>query len=146
MALLIKEIVPHIFEKRSGWHTTLLSQWDSIVGSLTTRVRLEKIQGTTLTIGVYESHWMQELYLLSPLLLSSINQCLDEPHIKQLRFKLVEEKKRVQRKMGAMPVIMRPRIPLSAAQEQALSKISDEQLKESLIQFWSHCQERELKA
>ena len=36
---------------------------------------------------------MQELYLLSPLLIKTINEKLDQPHIKEIRFKQVSLKK-----------------------------------------------------
>jgi hypothetical protein len=100
MAVLVKQIVPRILRPKAEWHTVLLESWDAIVGSLKTRVRLEKIFEDTLIIGVHESHWMQELHLLSNVLIDSINQYLGERRVKQLRFKLVEPRKSFSHKKG----------------------------------------------
>lgn len=139
MAVLIKDIVPSFFQQKQGWHASLLANWDQIVGSLKTRVRLEKIQDDTLIIGVYESHWMQELYLLSQLLIDTINQFLGESRIKKLHFKLVEERKRSEKKMAVHKPQLRQEVMLTIAQKRALEAIADAQLKEALIQFWSRC-------
>ena len=50
-------------------------------------MHLEKIEGNTLIIGVYQASWLQELYLLSTVLLKTINNNLKYPYIKKLRFK-----------------------------------------------------------
>ncbi len=146
MAVLLKELVPSILGTRVDWRTSLLSQWDSLVGSLKTRVRLEKIQEDTLIIGVYESHWMQELYLLSDVLIDSINQFLGEPRIKQLRFKLVEERKFTSRKLTVRKranfIIRSTSVELTHEQSRALTQIPDGQLKDALIQFWARCLEK----
>lgn len=141
MAVLIKEIVPALFQQKQGWHTVLLAHWEEIVGSLKTRVRLEKIQDDTLIIGVYESHWMQELYLLSHLLIDTINQFLGESRIKKLHFKLVEERKRTPKKIAAFVPKEKAEVVLTHAQKRALETIVDGQLKDALIQFWSRCVE-----
>ena len=143
MAILIKEIVPSLLGSKLDWRTSLLVHWDMLVGSLKTRVCLEKIQDDMLVIGVYESHWMQELYLLSDVLIDSINQFLKEKRIKQLRFKLVEERK-VPLKKNALRAI-RPKssavVSLTPDQIKALSIISDDELKDALVQFWVRCKE-----
>lgn len=139
MAVLIKEIVPTLFKHKQEWHTLLLSNWDEIVGSLKTRVRLEKIHDDALIIGVYETHWMQELYLLSHLLIDTINQFLGEPRIKKLHFKLVEERKLVTKKSIVSVLPKKSDVKLTHVQAKALDAIGDVQLKEALIQFWSRC-------
>lgn len=143
MVMLIKEIMPSLLGMPSDWHAALLGQWDTIVGSLKTRVRLEKIQEDTLIIGVYEAHWMQELYVLSQVLIDSINQFLGEPRIKKLRFKLVEERKfKTKKKTGYnLKKKSNAAIVLTAEQSKALKDIVDDQLKDALIQFWARCAE-----
>ena len=65
MAALLRDLVPQILQHNDEWRLTLLRHWNTIIGTLQTRVRLEKIYDDTLIIGVYESHWMHELHLFS---------------------------------------------------------------------------------
>lgn len=142
MPILIKDIVPSLLNTQEEWQVALLKQWDSLVGSLKTRIRLEKIQEDTLIIGVYEVHWMQELYILSSVLIDSINQFLGEPRVKKLRFKLVEERKsRSKKKVDYKPLKKISDVVLTQEQAKALKGIEDTQLKDALVQFWGRCNE-----
>ena len=141
MVVLIKDIIPQLLEEKVDWHRALLQNWQSIVGTLKTRIRIEKIYDNTLIIGVYESHWMQELYLLSSVLIDSVNTFLGEPRIAHLRFKLVEEKKRTPFLKKSVKTRKQTALRLSVAQEKALASLKDEQLKKALRDFWGRCQE-----
>ncbi len=138
MALLLKNLLNQILEK-DDWRLNLARQWDQVVGSLKTRIRLEKIYNDTLVIGVYEYHWMQELYLLSPELRQKVNHFLQEDRITHIRFKLVEEKKRAPSKPPPAPLVRPEKIVLTSSQKKALKCIEDNHLKESLIDFWGRC-------
>lgn len=141
MAILVKDIIPQLIEQHADWRNVLFANWHSIMGNLQTKVRLEKIYGNTVIIGVYESHWMQELYLLSSVLIDSINSFLGEPRITHVRFTLVEEKKRAVAFKKVVKIKKAEAVILSLVQEKALSSIEDEQLKEALIEFWGRCSE-----
>src|SRR5439155_41226 len=69
MALNLKELLQAIIRPEKNWKTDLLYRWRDIIGSLHSKVRIEKIHDDTLILGVFNSCWMQELYLLSPLLI-----------------------------------------------------------------------------
>src|SRR5579872_5324196 len=89
MAIYLKDILQSLIHPEKNWKTDLLYKWNEIIGPLHTKVRIEKILDDTLILGVFHSCWMQELYLLSPLLIKTINEKLDQPYIKQIRFKQV---------------------------------------------------------
>ena len=89
MAIPVKKFLDTLLSQKNNWHVELLTNWPTIVGSIRTNVQLLKIQEETLVIGVLDSCWLQELYLLSPLLIKTINEKLDQPRIKKLRFKTV---------------------------------------------------------
>ena len=78
---------------QNSWKHELLQNWHTIFGNLGTKITLEKIYDTTIVLGVYDSCWMHELYLLSPLLVDKINENLDQHRIKQVRFKQTGIKK-----------------------------------------------------
>ena len=139
----IDALLQKIVDPEKGWHITLISNWNSIIGPLHTKVQLEKIDGSTLVLGVFDSCWLQELYLLSPLLLKTINQNLDEPHVKQLRFKKIAriQKKEVKQKMQSAKKEVH--VELSIVEKHALQNVSDAELKIALKNFLLRCyQER----
>ncbi|MBA3751359.1 DUF721 domain-containing protein [Candidatus Dependentiae bacterium] len=140
MAVLLKDLVPLVMSAKDDWRASLLKNWNEIVGSLKTRIRLEKVTGDMIIIGVYESHWMQELYLLSSVLIDSVNDFLGKPYIKQIRFKLVEERTSPRFNTYEKKKFVQREITLTNEQKKALEKITDFQLKNALIEFWGKCQ------
>lgn len=140
MTIQIKNILENILGQgnNNSWQLHLIKNWNSIIGKLATKVKLEKISNDTIVLGVYDSCWMQELYLLSDELLKKINSKLDEPKIKQIRFKQIGFKK---------AAIVKPRknhfefkkVHLSPKELYALKKISDPQLEEALKNFLVRC-------
>lgn len=131
-----------LLPKNDSWKIQLLSNWATIMGNLHTKVQLEKIYEDTLVLGVHNSSWLQELYLLSPMLLHTINQKLDQPRIKHLRFKQagkrLEELKTVEIKAK-----QRKEVILNMQEQTALNSMKDPQLRDALKAFLIRCyQER----
>lgn len=146
MAVLFKHFLDSFFvdEANPIWQRQLLNDWDKIVGNLKTRICLEKIHKTVLIIGVYEPHWMQELYLLSNVLINKINTYLGCKRIEKLRFKLINKKEKITKYQKYIDKKMTdklktPKILLNPAQERALFKIKDDQLKKVLTDFLACC-------
>ncbi len=140
MAVLLKDLVPLVMSAKDDWRASLLKNWNEIIGSLKTRIRLEKVTGDMIIIGVYESHWMQELYLLSSVLIDSVNDFLGKPYIKQIRFKLVEERTVPRFNTYEKKKFVQREITLTTEQKKALEKITDFQLQNALVEFWGKCQ------
>lgn len=126
------------FLPKETWKSTLLEEWTIIMGDLSGRVTLEKIYNDTLVIGVRDAAWLQELYMLSPVIIENINAHLDQPRIKQLRFKQVVKKNRphvtvAKKKEEARPIILNPQ------EEKTLQTINDEELRHALKNFLIRC-------
>lgn len=136
----IGDFLPSVMIGPDAWKMQLLRAWPTVLGDLTPLVSLEKIDNDTLILGVQDSCWLQELYMLSPLILKMINKNLDQPRIKALRFKTRGTKKATTEKMLPIkkPVVARP---LSARECAALETIQDGQLKEALQGFLTRCQQ-----
>jgi len=146
MTVPLKHLLQGVF-KNESWKLQLLSEWNSIVGNLADKMRLEKIDGTTLIIGVYQSSWMQELYLLSTVLLKTINQRLKHPYVKRLRFKHATRTKKESIKIPEKkPEVERPPIVLSHKETEALEKLKDQDLKAALHTFLSRCHYQKLSS
>ena len=142
----IADILPYIFNEEHQWKYQLLRNWQNIFGAMSDKVFLERINNDTLVLAVYDACWMQELYTLSPLLISSINKALDKPYIKQLRFKRAGIRpKKITRQQNQVSIAARKSIILSTQEEKALSAIKDKQLASAMKDFLIRCYcEREL--
>ena len=144
MIIPIKDLLQRVLNPEADWRILLLNNWQTIVGSLKTRIRLEKIYSDTLIIGVYESHWMQELFLLSRVLIQAINKQLGKQYIANLKFQLICQnsvKPILKPKVAAVPCSI-TKASLTHEQENALLRVKDEQLRHELVRFLARCQGR----
>ena len=133
----LKDFIHLFVQNQHDWKVKLAQEWQSTLGPLSAQVTLEKIDNDTAVLGVYDSCWMQELYLLSPLLLKTINTTLDQPHIKQLRFKKAERK---QPKKEPQKKVYTPKhVTLTRTEEHALDLVDDPSLRCVLKTFLIRC-------
>jgi len=141
MPRIIAHIIETVIKPPHAWHYTLVSHWHTIMGNLSTKAIIDRIEGNIVTLGVYDACWLQELYLLAPILRDRLNQMLDQPYIKELRFKRTGKKRksRLLIKTSAPTPLSAP-IILTNSEQHALKKIDDPVLKEVLIAFRSRCQ------
>ena len=140
MAENIKNVLHSVFSKQNNWKIKLLQNWPQIMGKLKHKVRLEKINHDSLVLGVYDSCWLQELYLLSPILLKKINQKLENKTFKKLHFKQVGIKKNKKTKKGLIKEeIIHTKTKLTQHEEKTLQKIKDPDLSEALKNFLLKC-------
>lgn len=126
----------------NSWKTKLLTEWPTIVGSLHDKITLEKIHGDTLIIGVYETSWLQELYMLSSVLIKTINSHLDKPYIKKIRLKYATKNSSkivIPKKIQKKAPVERKKAPLNALEARALLKIKDIDMRNALHLFLSRC-------
>ncbi len=125
-------------EHQDSWKLRLLANWPEIIGNLHDKVTVEKISKDTITLGVFDSSWMHELYILSPILLKTINKKLDQPRIKNVRFQRTVRKKRkiVLHKKKAAPI---KEITLKPWEKNALNDVPDQALRAVLKSFLVRC-------
>jgi hypothetical protein len=139
MAVYLKDVLQTLIHPEKNWKTDLLYRWNEIIGPLHNKIRIEKITDNTLILGVFHSCWMQELYLLSPLLIKTINEKLDQPYIKQIRFKHIGIKHLKQKPVKHSPIQKKKEVILTKQDECALAKITDPVLREALKAFRIRC-------
>jgi predicted lipase len=141
MATPLGSLLTNLMQQAPSWHFTIFSSWESIMGSLSTKVTVERINNNVITLGVYDSCWLQELYHLSPLLKNRINQALDQPHIKELRFKQInaQQRKKYHAKKDN-PVAAVATLPLTKEEEKVVQTVDDPELQKLLLQFRTRCQ------
>ena len=146
MTLPIKAFLSHFLKAtQNSWKLALIKKWESIMGTLAQHITIEKIYDDTIILGVYDSCWMQEMHILSSTILETINQNLDQPRLKQVRFKLVARSTAKKQKEKAVYVQKKERPVIFADHEKkALNAISDHALRKTLEAFLVRChRERE---
>lgn len=135
--------------QRESWKIHLIKNWPTIMGNLHEKISLQKIHSNCVVIGVYDSSWMQELYLLSKLILKKINDHLDRPRIETLRFVCIEssavknalDKKNLTDSIKNRSIRPEKIFSLKPHELVALEKIRDPQLSQALQGFLKKCQE-----
>ena len=130
MAFSLQMLVADLLEVDTDWRKRLVKEWQVIVGSLHVRMRLERVMHDTVVIGVYEVHWMQELYMLSGMILNAINQKLGGDYVAKLRFVVADKARDRQKKSLIVAKKSENKKPLAAPQEAMLKKIHDQKLQE----------------
>jgi hypothetical protein len=104
------------------------------------KVSLQKIYKDSVVLGVYDQSWMQELYLLSKLILKKINIHLDRPRIETIRFQCIEKKIKTPKKEHPKNLIHK-KVALKPAELKALQKIQDQELCKALEGFLTKCRQ-----
>lgn len=137
----LKSIIDSLPFFKHNWKFALLDQWPSIIGSLNSKVSLEKITDNSVVLGVIDSCWMQELYLLTPLVQSLINKSLDKPRIEKIIFKQknTNQQKTLYIKNKSVQNTITTQTPISAKESAALAHIQDHELRHFLTQFRNRC-------
>ncbi len=136
----IKSLLDSLLSNQNDWKIQLLNNWPKIMGNLSSKVSIEKINDDTLILAVVDSCWLQELYLMSTMLLKRINEKLDQPRIKQLRFKTAGRVQTKNKSAATIPT-QKQRTPraLTSNEEHALDAIKDEELQQALKDFLNRC-------
>lgn len=139
MAQHIKNFITQLFPKNDNWKWQLLYEWPKIIGKLYDKVTIEKIGTDHMVIGVTHATWLQELYLLSPVLRAKINKTLDEPRIKTIRFIAVGIKKSTKEHTHLVPEPAPHNYYLTQQEEGALCIIENNELKDALKKYRLRC-------
>lgn len=137
MALMrLSECLEGAFPCQEKWAIRLARGWDKAIGDLHERMRLEAIKDDQVVVGVYDSRWIPELFLLTPLLIKSMNDYLGGTFVRRIRFVLVEKSTRGALKKVIPDENTRKQPKMSMRQEQILGTIKDEELKDVLEKFF----------
>lgn len=128
--------------EKNDWKITLLKNWSSIVGNLEHHVVIERLEDHAITLGVFDSCWLQELYLLSPMILEKINKSIDPHRINHIRLKLIARSKRkkiVHAKKISAQTATNTVYALTSQEHLMLNNIKDPHLREALKKFYMQC-------
>jgi len=138
--ILLSDLIHSVLDKDQQWKYQLLANWQGIFGKFGDKVYLERIKNDTVILAVYDACWMQELFTLSDMLLVAINEKLDKPYVKKLRFKQGKKKPQPHIIQSSLkPYLHSPKVVLSAREQKALETIKDPALAQALHDFLVRC-------
>lgn len=130
---------------QDSWRITLMREWPTLLGPLSNRVSIEAITDATLVLGVSDACLMQELYLLSPLIVTTVQKSIGNSYIKQVRLKRTEIVTHQKLYTTSPRSSVKKAVSLTRSEAHALESINDTELKEALRMYCIRChQEREI--
>ena len=146
MPTTIAHLIFKVIDKDHSWKITLFQQWPSCMGNISHHAHIYQINDDSLVISVSSSAWLQELYLLSGTIITKVNQIIDHPRIKQVRFirlaTILPEYKNPKNISAKSTSYTTPQ--LTCYEKQALEKVTDEALQEVLTKFLARCQKENI--
>jgi hypothetical protein len=139
----IKKLLTSIIPEEHIWKIKLFQNWEKIIGSLKDKVTIEQIKEDILYLGVIHPAWAQELQMLTPILKEKINETLNCPKIKTIRFKLISPKKNIyiNKHNNCIKNCLRSEIckKLSKNEQLVLDNVKDKELREVIHEFGLRC-------
>lgn len=133
----LKELVNYVFPVQSDWRLLLVRLWPELVGDLHERMRLERIKGDVVIVGVFDACWIHELFMLSPTLITLINERLGGMYVRKLHFILTDRRVLLSRqKKIEIAGHKKTGISMGSRHQQVLRTIKDEQLQKILETFF----------
>ncbi len=123
--------------KTDAWRIRIITDWPQIAGNLQERARVEKVYDDTLILGVYDSCWMQELYLLSNMIMHKVNQYLGGKYILKIRLKYVQ--KQTFKSLSIMTEQVSEIQKLTPLEQRSLQVVADPELQVVLQKFLIRC-------
>lgn len=143
----LTQLVNQLLSKTEhDWQLKLRADWSTIMGDLSLRARLERINGSTVVIGVYDSHWMHELHALSRMMLQRMNSALYQLYpqgftLTAIRCIWVARKEK--KSLKTTSVVQKP-VSTSKPSLRALNavqKIASKELQDGLLAYYQRCKD-----
>ncbi|MFH1461928.1 MAG: DUF721 domain-containing protein [bacterium] len=142
----ISELLSSFVTPKDEWKIKLFNNWDKVIGKLKDKVVILKIENKLLVLGVTHPAWSQELFMLSDILKNRINSLFEKEHIKYIRFETVKIKKKEYKSLKSEKLHLNDEkiiknLSLTKNEYVSLTKIKNEELKESIKKFCLRCKE-----
>jgi hypothetical protein len=128
----LKDIFNNINQiKKISWHYEFIKSWPTIARGLEEHLSIGKILKDTVTLEVHESSWMQEVHLLSPVILNRIQQFY--PVIQKIKVTKIN-KKRVTLKKENLSFNK-----ITDQEKNVVKIIKDKDLAKALLNYYTIC-------
>ncbi|MDQ5940288.1 MAG: hypothetical protein QG632_14 [Candidatus Dependentiae bacterium] len=135
-----------ILPQEQSWKLKILREWHLILGPLSRKVVLQRVDDHAVVLAVAHPGLAQELLMLTDLIRSKINESIGHEAITTIHFRtLIKRDPHVDqsaKKVMTAPIIQEARKPLSAAESKHLTTITNKELRDALAEFYATCKER----
>lgn len=139
MAFQLQSLLAGLLDVGDDWRKRLVKEWPALVGDLHTHMRFEKLSHDVLVIGVYDMHWMHELYMMAPMIVQAINEKLGGDYVAKVRFVVVNKNEHARTAGAHKRDTHLNAKPLADEQKKVLATVKDQQLQEVLSKLWYRC-------
>ena len=140
-----KNLVAHIISpKTPPWKMQLITDWPLIMGNLHVHARVEKVYDQAVLLGVYDTCWVQEMHLLSNIIIKKINHHLGGAYINQIRLKYVQ-KHEFRNIMSINQASTTSQRAISPQEAKVLLTITDPELRNAMQAFLMRCNDAAFK-
>lgn len=142
MAEQITKFLNNFISPEYKWKAKLFENWQTIIGNLKDKAKIERIENNMLLIGVEHPAWAQELLFLSDFIKKRINNFLGKDYIKEIRFKVISFNKEISIKINKKNILTENHNKqsfLNKTEINTLSVIKDQELKNLLKEFYFKC-------
>lgn len=143
MAQHILHTLNAVLPTKQTWRLHVLQQWPTIIGTLSSKVKLHKITDSAVVLSVAHPGLAHELLMLSDLIREKINAVIGSPHIKSIHFRTGATKTAMPK--GPTPLTppqAQPRPNLDQQEQKMLTVIESDELRAALSSFYRTCKQR----
>ena len=133
-----------ILPEEASWKMKVLREWHTILGPLSRKVLLQRIDDHAVILGVTHPSLAQELFMLTDLIRSKINEAIGHEAITTIHFRTITQYTPLKTSPVAPPkeIIPIKKLPLSPLEEKQLATITNKELRNALAEFYAACKER----
>jgi hypothetical protein len=128
----LKDIFNNINQiTKYGWHYEFIKSWPTIARGLEEHMTIGKIQKDSVTLEVHDSSWLQEVHLLSPVILNRIQQFY--PVIQKIKVTKIS-RKRIEHKKEILSLNK-----ITDQEKNVVKIVKDKDLAKALLNYYSIC-------
>ena len=128
----LKDIFNNINQiNKFSWHYEFIKSWPTIARGLEEHMSIGKIMKDTVTLEVHDSSWMQEVHLLSPVILNRIKQFY--PVIQKIKVNKIN-KKRIEQKKEILSFN-----EITDQEKNVVKIVKDKDLAKALLNYYTIC-------
>lgn len=143
MAQHIISVLNKVLPQEQAWKMKILRNWESILGPLSRKVVLQRIDDHAVILAVTHPSLAQELLMLSDLIREKINAAIGHEMIRTIHFRTTTARRSEQQQQATVkPYTPAPKPALSSAEQKHLAVIEGKELREALAAFYATCKER----
>ena len=143
MAQHILAALDTVLPTQQTWRLQILQQWPTIIGNLSGKVKLHKVDDHSVVLSVTHPGLAHELLMLTDLIREKINAVIGRPQIKAIHFRNFHRKStRPKPQPISRPTAPTQRATLNNTEQQMLATIENEELRAALSSFYRTCKTR----